>query len=133
VVMIGRKRVKEKGWEGFAGHLAKAREHLVAAYRLDPSRPEAAAEMIPVTMGQNSEGESEEVWFERAVKAQVDFAPAYVSMSWALRPRWGGSTEAMYKLADRCASSDRFDTSVPYQCVLTFATSSTISETFVPC
>ena len=106
--------VTEQGWKGFAEHLQKAREHLVKAYEFHPEFPEAPAYMISVVMGGAGDpGETERLWFDRAVAAQFDYERAYDKLFWALRPRWGGSLQAMYELAVECLETKRFDTRVP--------------------
>ena len=112
--------VTEEGWQGFAEGLAKAREHLTAAYEIAPHRPEAAAQMITVAMaGHADPGEGELFWFRRAAKAQFDYMPAYGKVFWALRPRWGGSHQQMYDFGLMCAATRRYDTKVPWQLVST--------------
>jgi hypothetical protein len=106
--------VTAEGWKGFREHLTKARDALVAAHKLRPDFPEAATRMITVAMGAGEElGEDEREWFDRAIAAQIDFMPAWYTLSGALLPRWGGSHEAMYALAKEAAATNRFDTEVP--------------------
>ncbi len=115
--------VTEEGWEGFRRHLTRARKALAAAWELDPTVPEAATDMISVTMGESTdrfrkeekEGEPREqrTWFERAVAAQFDYRPAYEKYLWAIHPRWGGTHEQMYELGNECLQTGRFDTGVP--------------------
>ncbi len=110
--------VTDEGWAGFARHLEQAREHLTEAYRLDPARPEAATQMITVAMGgYAAEGQDERYWFDRAVAAQMDWASAYSKFTYALRPRWGGSHQAMYAFALECAATERYDTEVPFELI----------------
>lgn len=104
--------VTPDGWAGFKAHLAKARERLTKAHEMHPDFPEAATEMITVSMGDDS-GEAE-TWFERAVAAEFDHLPAYTRLlRGPLRPRWGGSHEAMLAFGRRCLDSGRFETRVP--------------------
>ena len=107
-------KVTEEGWKGFAKHMAKAREHLTKAWQLDPQAPEPANEMITVAMaGYADQGQTERLWFDRAVAAQLDYLPAYRSLRWAMRPRWGGSRLQIYKFGLECAATKRYDTWVP--------------------
>ncbi len=113
--------VTSAGWRSFEAHLASARKDLVTSWALNPSRPEAATEMITVVMGENGDhGESERLWFDRAIAAQFDFLKPYCSLSYAYLPRWGGSVEAMLNFGRQCAQTRRFDTLVPlqYVCVI---------------
>ncbi|MEA2709813.1 MAG: hypothetical protein QOF78_2414 [Phycisphaerales bacterium] len=106
--------VTDGGWAGFNRHLDQARDHLTAAWKLQPKFPEAAAEMITVAMGAGDRlGESDRAWFDRAVAAQFDYAPAYASFLWASRPRWGGTIGKMYDFGVECAQTKRYDTRVP--------------------
>jgi hypothetical protein len=53
-------------------------------------------------------------WFERALKAQIDYDEAYrLMIGGPLLPRWGGSYAEMMQLADACIAQERFDTAVP--------------------
>lgn len=107
--------VEENRWKGFNDHLAEAREHLTAAWKLDQTRPEPAAEMISVLAGGNPrEDESVRNWFDRAVHAQLDYLPAYWKMVWALQPRWIGSHEEQLRFGLECKATGRYDTGVPY-------------------
>ncbi len=106
--------VTDEGWRGFAERLAKARQHLVKAWSINPKLPEAPLAMIGVIMGGGEQyGETERLWFDRTVQAQFDYPPAYSAMLWAKRPRWGGSYEEMYRFALECLQTQRFDTDVP--------------------
>lgn len=114
-------KVTEKQWDGFAEHLSKARAALTAAHELRPDRPEAASEMITVSMGESNDDHlgNQETWFDLATHAQFDYPLAYHNRLWGLRPRWGGSYEEMFAFGDRCRASDRYDTDVPLQFVWT--------------
>lgn len=106
--------VTDGGWAGFNRHLAQARDHLAAAWKLQPKFPEAAGEMIIVAMGAGEAlNENPRAWFDRAVAAQFDYAPAYSNYLWASRPRWGGTIGRMYDFGVECAQTKRYDTRVP--------------------
>lgn len=106
-------RVTDQQWKGFAEHLKSARELLGQAARLRPDRPEAATSMIAVAMGESVDPSEIRAWFDRAVGAQFDYQPAYTSLLWAYRPRWGGSHERMLAFGKACAETRRYDTRVP--------------------
>ncbi|WP_176159209.1 family 16 glycoside hydrolase [Prosthecobacter debontii] len=108
-------KVKDAQWEGFARHLSKAREHLVKAWQASPDRPEAAALMITVTMGECEDFDELRLWFDRSIQAQFDYQQAYNKLLWAYRPRWCGSHELMLGFGRACAATKRFDTGVPAQ------------------
>jgi len=104
----------EKGWENFAKHLANARLHLNLAYSTNPDYPAAAASMITLAnAGRANQGETERFWFDRAVAAQMDYAPAYLNYVRALLPRWEGSHDQMIDFGKECLATGRFDTDVP--------------------
>lgn len=105
--------VKDSQWQGFAEHLKSARDLLGQANRLRPDRPEAPTIMIIVAMGESVDATELRAWFDRAVSAQFDYAPAYKSLLWAYRPRWGGSHEVMLAFGKACADTQRYDTLVP--------------------
>jgi hypothetical protein len=107
---------KAKHAQGSANEHAAQRklatEHLSKAYELCPQFPEAAVGMIIVASLEPGELSPRE-WFDRAVAAQIDYQPAYAAYVDALRPRYGGSIQAMYRFAVECLDSGRFDTDVP--------------------
>lgn len=106
--------VTEQGWAGFREHMGKAGAHLTEAWNQRPDQPYAPALMIRVAMGAGTEKEDGvRLWFDRTVAAQFDYLPAYSSVLWAYRPRWGGSYELMYAFGRACRATSRFDTSVP--------------------
>jgi len=106
--------VNDQQWQGFADHLKLARDLLSKANRLRPDRPEAAARMIAVAMGENVDLSELRSWFDRAVSAQFDYIPAYTSLMWAFRPRWLGSHQHMLAMGKACAATGRYDTKVPH-------------------
>ncbi len=110
--------VDQEGWRGYGEHLSEARRLFTAAWERQTGYPEAPAHMITVAMGGSSlPGEDERFWFDRAVAAQFDYYPAYHRLSWALRPRWGGSHDQMYALGLEALKTGRFDTSVPEELI----------------
>lgn len=108
--------VTDEGWRILAEEMTAARKKFNAAYLSRPDLPHAAQRMISVRMASNGPV-SEEEWFNRAVKAQMDYQKAYDSLMWAIRPRWGGSHEAMLAFGKKCLDTKRFDTDVPYNYV----------------
>ncbi len=104
--------VTEKGWAGYAQHLAQARQHFTAAWQLHPELPLAADRMIYVSLG-DSGIEEMRTWFDRAVAVQIDYRQAWSDFRWGLRPRWYGNPEAMLAFGVTAANTRRFDTDVP--------------------
>jgi hypothetical protein len=108
--------VTPEGWMGFNDRYNVARDEYTAGWKLHPTRPEAASEMIGITMaGHGHPGDTMRLWFDRAVAAQFDYIQAYDAMAWGLRPRWGGSVKRMLHFARLCAETRQFDTEVPSQ------------------
>ncbi|MDZ4289300.1 MAG: hypothetical protein U0984_15145, partial [Prosthecobacter sp.] len=104
--------VKDDQWQQFSDHLKIARELLTKAHALRPERPEAAAQMIPVAMG-DSDIKETRLWFDRAVSAQFDYLPAYGRLLLAYRPRWGGDYDLMLAFGKACVATKRYDTAIP--------------------
>ena len=113
------KDVKPENWERFRDFSALARRDLEESWRLRTDRPEAAYEMIQVSVDAPKEGEDPRLWFDRTVQAQMDFTPAYEAMWVHLLPRWGGSYEEMLALGREALETERFDTEVPAQLLYT--------------
>ena len=110
-------KVTAEGWRGFARGLEAARRDLTESWRLNPHRPEAAALMISVAIGQGTAHgpEGTRAWFDRAVRAEVDYLHAYNSFGQSLLPQWYGSTDTVLAFGLNCASTDAYDTDVPWQ------------------
>jgi hypothetical protein len=106
--------VGEDQWKKFGEHLRIARDYLTRAQSMHPEFPEAASEMISVAMGAGRElNEKERDWFDKAVKAQFDFGPAFKAYILSLYPKWGGSHREMFQFGEECLATQRFDTDVP--------------------
>ncbi|MEQ1631754.1 MAG: hypothetical protein ABL997_05245 [Planctomycetota bacterium] len=97
-----------------ARDLKAAAEHLRAAWQSNPEIPEAATLMI-VVAGLDAEvaGGTPREWFDRAVRAQIDYWPACDAFLDTLRPSRGGSLAAMFRFAVECLDSGRYDTATP--------------------
>lgn len=105
-------KVTPEGWKTFEAQLALAREQLTKAHEMHPELPEAAAEMITVSMADGSD--EERLWFDRAVAAEFDHADSYQRFGLnALLPRWGGSHEEMLEFGRAGLATGRFETIVP--------------------
>jgi len=91
--------VTERQWRGFERHLVKAHRHLTKAWKIHPAWPEAATELITVTMGHQMRNDRDiNFWFEQAINARIDDYSAYVDFAYALTPKWQGSMEHLYGL-----------------------------------
>jgi hypothetical protein len=108
--------VTSDGWTQFRHHLKLAATHFEAAWQEHPERPLTAARMIYVKMGQ-SEETAMRLWFERAIAAQIDYAPAWDKMTFALYPRWHGSHAAILTLGRAGLATGRFDSEAPFRYV----------------
>ncbi|UDQ97047.1 ankyrin repeat domain-containing protein [Lentisphaerota bacterium WC36G] len=107
--------VSEKGWDGFKKYISIAREHLEKAYQEYPDLPEAPNRLISVAMADSED--SEIIWFNRSIAAQIDYKKSYSKLSWALRPRWCGSIQKLKEFANACVESN-IDNRVPYRSAL---------------
>jgi hypothetical protein len=108
-------KVTAEGWKGYSEHLASARPHLLKAHELHPDFPEGATAMIGLTMSDSDHARNGTArdWFEKAIKAQFDFIPAYYALEVAMNPRWGGTEDALIAFGTECVGTQRFDTAVP--------------------
>ncbi|MBC8105956.1 MAG: hypothetical protein H7Z14_05155, partial [Anaerolineae bacterium] len=107
--------VTDEGWKGMTDGLNRAQENLSAAWKLEPKFPEPASAMITVAMGGGAApDETERLWFDRAVAAQLDYSEAYDNLGYSMLPRWGGSYEQIIQFGIECAATKRYDTDVPY-------------------
>ena len=104
--------VSENGWKGFDFYLKKAAYHYQEAWKINKEIPAGCYIMIEVAHSLDGVNKSI-LWFNRSVAAQADRMAAYVHFAWRLRPRWGGSPEALVYLADECFKSKLFQTKVP--------------------
>lgn len=105
--------VSEDSFKGFAEHLELASAHARKAHGLRADRPEAAADMITILMGQEATKEEIRDWFDLSTQAQFDYLAAYRSLLNAFSERWGGSQRHVLMLGRRFAETGRYDTDVP--------------------
>lgn len=96
-----------------ASHLALAAEALESAWKSRPERPEAAAMMMEVAFFRDPKGPEARTWFDRAVAAQFDYAPAYRDMLAHCLPHHGGSVAMVLDFGEACRATERYDTLVP--------------------
>ena len=97
----------------------EARRLLEAAHYDRPDRPEAAAEMLGLLFYDN---EGAHAWFERALAAQFDYAPAYANrVAMIERTANRPVVEYLMTFARQCLQTERYDTAVPlvaYQAIV---------------
>ena len=108
--------VSQDGWREFYRDLAYARYSFVQAWDMDPAKPLPAERMMNVALGDTGLDEMK-IWFDRALKAQIDYAPAWSMMRWGLRDRWFGNPKAQLALATQALGTGRFDTYVPFELI----------------
>ena len=82
--------------------LAKATEE---AWKANPEFPEPADGILTEPL----KGEESKIWFQRAVKAQFDYMPAYYAFKFANSK----SPEILAALGRDCVKTGRFETKVP--------------------
>ena len=109
--------VSGEGWEGFQKHLTRAAGKLQEAWSLDNTRPEAPTLMIKAAMSGSlpQDAGTEDEWFDRAMRADPTYLPAYAALFWAKLPRWGGSYPELLHVGQMALESGDFHTSVPAQ------------------
>lgn len=104
--------VERDGWQAFEKYMKLASAHARNAYSLNPQFPESSALLINIALAGHDD-DTIFYWFERCIAAEIDHAGAYLNLLGALRPRWGGSYDAMLEFGEQCADTKRFDTDVP--------------------
>ncbi|MET0554135.1 MAG: hypothetical protein ABW221_13920 [Vicinamibacteria bacterium] len=109
------REVKPEQWEVFRRENALARRDLEESHRLRPDRPETCGQLMTLAGDDPQPGQTERMWFDRAVAAQLDFIPAWSGYWNRLLPRWGGSYAQMLALGREALETGRFDTDVPAQ------------------
>ncbi len=110
-------KVTREGWEEFGKYLPRAAAHFRRAWQLHPEYPEGAVALINIAKAGGDQQWTPRDWFYEAVRAQLDYTPAYSSLRGALQPRWGGSYEEMLTFAAECVDTNRWDTCVPNQVI----------------
>ena len=110
----------------FGRELERARGHFARASEIEPGFPEGPWQMVGVLHGDPTEARR---WFDETVRREFDCPGVREQMLWGLRPRWGGSVEAMLAFGDECYETGRFDTGVPaFWAVARFAAASELGD-----
>jgi hypothetical protein len=104
--------VSEKGWQMFYQDMKYARMSFSNAWKLRPDLPAAPSAMVSVANSTSNITETR-WWFDKATEAQMDYAPAWDAMRFALRPRWHGTEKSMLQFGLSALKTRRFDTDVP--------------------
>lgn len=91
--------VVKEGYDLFKERLIKSKEYLTKAYDLNISDPSAPTFMVVLARGLGFEFDEMEMWFQRAIKANVNWYKAYSAKLTYLMPKWHGSMEQMFAFA----------------------------------
>lgn len=105
-------KVTKEGWENLAEHQKLTMRHAMHAWLLQPKISGAPELMMSYALTNSDMGTSEE-WFLRTISLNYDTFTPFDRLEWSLRPRWGGSIEALLTFARACLLTPRFDTAVP--------------------
>ncbi|MBX3747591.1 MAG: hypothetical protein KF833_19970 [Verrucomicrobiae bacterium] len=105
--------VSDAGWEGFAAHIENAGRDLEKSWRLDPTVPDAAASMLRVMLGRETDIARARLWFNRAMEADPACYQAARHMAWYLQPKWHGSVEQALSFGRRCVENQAWKGDVP--------------------
>ncbi len=83
----------------FTEYMIRALKDIDAAIKLDRTNPYSYRLKLSIVsdMGRSDE---EKTWFEAAIATYPNYFTLYFSMLGALTPKWGGSTEAMYRFVN---------------------------------
>lgn len=106
-------KVTEEGWKGFSSNLAQAAELLEKAWKLDPTNPEIATEMMRVERGEGKGRERLDLWFNRAMTLNTNLYAACESKLVYLEPKWFGSPQEMLVFGRECVASDKWGGNIP--------------------
>ncbi len=94
--------------------LTRANECYQRAWELHPEYPWPASELVATTALTDGPAAAR-AWFDRAVKAQFDYVPAYENLLCALRASGRHANERLLAFGRECLATARFDTAVPLQ------------------
>lgn len=100
--------VTPQGWKLMADRLSVAEEALTKAWRMDPTNPQAAVEMITVELGQGRGRNVMETWYRRALEADPDNLDAVRAKMHYLEPKWYGGAEDMLIFAAELRDSKNY-------------------------
>jgi len=105
--------VTQKGFEGFAKSLVKARAVMEEAWTLDPADAKSATLMIQVEIGLGQGRQEMEKWFDRAMRADSDNELACrLKLDW-LDPKWHGSLDDLVNFGRACRDTQNWSSGIP--------------------
>jgi hypothetical protein len=91
--------VPKEAWQSFHEDMAHAREQFLRAHALAPKAAIPSTELLWIEMNEGTSSAAEWHWFEEATRFDPTNAEAHMRMLEALKPKWGGSNEAMFRFA----------------------------------
>jgi hypothetical protein len=106
--------VSPEGWKNFNDNLKEAKEHLEAAYKLDPLDARIGTLMITVCMGLNEPRDVMEQWYQRTIKADPDCYEVASRKLYYLFPRWHGTHEDMLAFGQECVATENWRGGIPF-------------------
>lgn len=108
-------------FEAFHQGLDTAIAQLEKAYEIDPMCPEVPKYLIVANMPRSSTWEASGWdWFYRALAAEIDYAPVWDKMLYALEPKWQGGLEQKFRLCEFANNPDLYHTRLPLQALYLF-------------
>gem|GEM_PF-2220984 len=101
--------VTQNGWNVFEENIQKGRDHFLAAWKIDPTRPEAPASICGAPFSQ----ENSVKYFRLASEIQADYGRPIRGLQNVFLPRWCGDNQMAFDLAVKCLESPFRDTLIP--------------------
>ncbi len=101
--------VTQNGWKVFGENIQKGKEHFLAAWKIDPTRPEAPAAICGAPFSK----EDSVKYFRIASEIQADYDRPIRGLQNIFLPRWCGSSQLAFDLAIKCLESPFRDTIIP--------------------
>lgn len=99
--------VTERGWEGFAGYLQKARDILEADKGIAAADPGWYVTMIAIARSQQWTYPEFITLATEAIERFPNFYQIYLNIVYRLEPEWGGSYEAVETFAQQAAANKK--------------------------
>jgi hypothetical protein len=104
--------VSARGWEALENRLAVAREAFEQAWQLEPGLGLAADNLLAIDKAIDGDRATMELWFDRAMRANVDDRSAcWSKLDW-LDPKWHGSEEEMLAFGRACRDTKNWRTGI---------------------
>jgi hypothetical protein len=91
--------VPKESWGPFHEDLAHAREELLRAHAMAPEAAVPCSKLLWIAMEEKGSWDEKWHWFQEATRFDPENIEAHQTMLEALKPKWGGSFEAMFRFA----------------------------------